>query len=72
MKSSQGTSEEKLVTLAEWAEKGHPESSTVETRNTSLPRSDGALSRILDGLVSKGGIPELCVEPPPCQALCGH
>lgn len=69
--SRQGTSEEKLLTLPEWAEKGHPESFAVETRNASLPSSDGALFRILDGLISKGGIPELGMEPPPCQACVG-
>lgn len=72
MKSRQGTSEEKLLTLAEWTVKGHPESSMVESRNASLPSGDGVLSRSLDEPVSEGGVPELCVEPPACWVLCGH
>ena len=64
--------EEKLLTLAEWTVKGHPESSMVESRNASLPSGDGVLSRSLDEPVSEGGVPELCVEPPACWVLCGH
>lgn len=67
-----GTSEEKLLTLAEWTVTGQPEGSVVETRNAYLPDGDMILSRSLDGPVCKGGGPQLRVQPPACQALCGH